>query len=65
MLVATFACTLIALGTALHLKSHQGIADLNTLRARELEQLNNYRAKHGCSPLVLDDSLNQAAQTYS
>lgn len=58
------------LGTVLTVTSHYRVEhlaalDLNLLRQAKLTKHNELRAKHGCPPLVLDTTLNNAAQAYS
>lgn len=40
-------------------------AQLEQLRRAELKKLNQYRSKHGVSPVTLDNSLNTIAQKYA
>lgn len=61
---------LFSLGEALTVTTHYKVShlagiDINQLRQAELTKHNQLRAKHGCPPLVLDSTLNNAAQAYS
>lgn len=61
---------LLAVGLSLTITSryhveHLGTITVNQLRQAELDRHNELRAQHGCPPLVLDNSLNNAAQAYA